>query len=78
MFAATRLLNLLRGSTTNPEELVPYIPETTKTVADLSDEIAAINKRIRQRANAESPEDAADRERLRLLMEELNRNRSSC
>lgn len=48
-----------------------HLPESTKRMIELSDEIAAIHKRIIDRSKYGSPEDAADRERLAMLVEEL-------
>ena len=48
-----------------------HLPESTKRMIELSDEIAAIHKRMVDRSKFGSPEDAADRERLARLMEEL-------
>jgi hypothetical protein len=45
--------------------------ERTRRVIEISDEIAAINKRILERSKSGSPEDLADRERLTMLTEEL-------
>ena len=48
-----------------------YLPESTRRTIELSDEIAALHKRIAERSKHGMPEDIADRERLAMLMEEL-------
>ena len=51
--------------------------ESTRRVIDLSDEIAALHKRIAERAKAGMPEDVADRLRLATLTEELRKKPST-
>ena len=75
MFSATRLRDLIRGFKNTDDIEITDVPDPTRRVIDLSDEIAAINRRIRERANPASPLNAADRERLNLLMAELQASR---
>lgn len=70
MLSADRLLKFLRRPKT-PDAFL----DTTRRLVDLSDEIAALSNQIRSRAQHGTPEDAADRERLRELLAELNASR---
>ena len=75
MISASRLRDLIRGFKNTDDIEITDVPDPTRRVIDLSDEIAAINRRIRERANPASLLNAADRERLNLLMAELQASR---
>lgn len=68
-----RIVRRLRDSA-NEQGMDPF--ESTRRVIELSDEIAAIQKRMLERSRSGSPEDYVDRERLTLLMGELQSKRS--
>lgn len=71
MFTSDRFRGIFRGFRRSADdgELDPL--ESTKRMIDLSDEIAALHKRIKDRSKSGMPEDIADRARLDSLMEEL-------
>jgi len=76
VFASDRLRSIVRAFRTRAEDRGSDPIQSTRRVIELSDEIAAIHKRIMERSKSGSPEDAADRERLAILMEELGAKRS--
>ena len=71
MFTSNRFRSLVRRFKKFGSGNGVHLPESTKRMIELSDEIAAIHKRIIDRSKYGSPEDAADRERLAMLVEEL-------
>ena len=76
MFASDRLRSIVRGFRTRAKdgEIDPIA--STKRMIELSDEIAAIYKRMSERSKSGAPELSADRERLEFLMKELRANPS--
>jgi len=77
VFASDRLLGIFRRNRSSADGDGIVLPDSTQRVIQLSDEIAAIHRRIMERSKSGSPEDAADRERLAVLMEELGAKRSA-
>ena len=71
MFASDRLLRMVRRFRTRAVNGGKDPFESTRRTIELSDEIAALHKRIAERSRSGMPEDIADRERLAMLMEEL-------
>ena len=71
MSSSHLLRNIVRRFRTSTQDAGFDPIESTRRMIDLSDEIAALNRRILERSKSGSPEDVADRERLAMLTEEL-------
>ncbi len=71
MITSNRFREMFSRFKTSARVVGVHLPESTRRTIELSDEIAALHKRIAERAKYGMPEDIADRERLAMLMQEL-------
>ena len=71
MITSNRFRRMFSRFKTSARVVGVHLPESTRRTIELSDEIAALHKRIMERSRSGMPEDVADRERLAMLMEEL-------